>query len=94
MERTPEIKKFIEDHQELFWYTPAPKSEMVTDELLVETILNYGQLNDIRELFNIAGKKNVAAIFFDGIRKSARKRNNYNELTINYFTLFFNRYAC
>jgi len=93
MERTPEIKKFIEDHQELFWYSPPPKSETVTDELLVETILNYGQLNDIRKLFNIVGQKNVAAIFFDEIKKSERRRNNYNELTANYFTLFFNRYA-
>ena len=36
MERTPEVKKFIEDHQELFWYSPAPKSETVSDELLVD----------------------------------------------------------
>jgi len=93
MERTPEIKKFIEDHQELFWYSPAPKGETVTDELLVETILNYGQLSDIQELFNIVGKKNVATIFFDNIGKSERRKNNYNELTANYFTLYFNSYA-
>ncbi len=93
MERTPELKKFIDQRQELFWYTPAPKSEKVTDELLVETILNYGQLEDIRELFRVAGKKNIADIFFNTINKSERRKNNYSELTINYFTLYFNRYA-
>jgi len=93
MERTPEVEKFIEDHQELFWYSPAPKSKTVTDELLVETMLNYGQLSDIQELFNLVGKKNVAKIFYDNIKKSDRRRNNYSQLTANYFTLFFNRYA-
>ncbi len=93
MERSPELKKYIEEHQALFWYTPAPKGKNVSDELLVETILNYGQLSDIKELFKIVGKKNIADIFFNSISKSERRKNNYNELTVNYFTLLFNRYA-
>ena len=91
--RSPEIKKFIEDHGYLFWYTPAPKGEMVTDELLVETILNYGNLDEVKDLFAVMGIKNVATIFFDSINKSERRKGNYFELIVNYFTLFFNRYA-
>ena len=79
--QTLEVRKFIDDNQYLFWYTPAPKSETVTDELLVKTVLNYGTMN------------NVAKIFFDSINKSERRKSNYFELTVNYFTLFFNRYA-
>jgi len=91
--RYPEVKKFIDDHQHLFWYTPAPKSETVTDELLVETILNYGTMNNVKDLFTAMGINNVAKIFFNSIDKSERRKGNYFELTVNYFTLFFNRYA-
>ena len=77
----------------MFWYSPAPKSETVSDELLVETVLNYGNMDDLRTLFAIMGINSVAKIFFDSIEKSERRKGNYHELTLNYFTLLFNRYA-
>ena len=91
--RTVEVKNFIDDHQYLFWYSPAPKSETVSDELLVEMILNYGSMDELRGLFAVMGIKAVANIFFDSINKSERRRGNYHELTLNYFTMLFNRYA-
>jgi hypothetical protein len=91
--RTQEIKDYIDQRQELFWYTPQPKSEKVSDDLLVETILNYGTMDDVRELFRVMGIKTVARIFFSSIVKSERRKNNYFELTVNYFTLLFKRYA-
>ena len=91
--RSPEVKKFIDDHQHLFWYSPAPKSDTVSDELLVEMVLNYGSMNDVRSLFAVMSIQGVAKIFFDSIGQSERRRGNYHELTLNYFTLLFNRYA-
>ena len=91
--RSLEIKKYIEDRHYLFWYSPVPKNESVSDELLVETVLNYGNLEDVRALFKVMNIKNVSNIFFDSINKSERHKGNYHELTINYFTLFFNKYA-
>jgi len=93
MERSIEIKKFINDHQELFWYSPGNKSETVSDESLVETILNYGDMSTINMFFRIFGLRNASKIFFESINKSKRRQNNYSEPTINYFTLLFNRYA-
>ena len=91
--RTVEVKKFIEDRQFLFWYSSSPKSETVSNDLLVEMVLNYGSMDDLRGLFNVMGIKNVARVFFDSINKSDRRKGNYHELTLNYFTLLFNRYA-
>jgi len=91
--RNIEVRQYIEDHKHLFWYSPAPKSETVSDELLVEIILNYGTMDDIRTLFSVMKINNVSKIFFDSINKSERRKNNYHKLTINYFTLLFNRYA-
>jgi hypothetical protein len=90
MERSPELKKYINDHQELFWYSPAPKSETVSDELLVETILNYGSMEDIQSLFSIAGIK-WAATVFRGM--TGRKKLNIFPELYNYFSLYFDRYA-
>jgi hypothetical protein len=91
--RTQAIKDFIREYDYLFWYTPEDKTEMVTDELLVETILNYGDLDAVRKLFAVFGLNNCATVFFNAITKSERSANNYLEIPRNYFKLYFNRYA-
>jgi len=91
--RSLEIKKYIDDRQYLFWYSPSPKNETVSDDLLVEIVLNYGNMDDVKELFKVMSIRNVANIFFNSINKSERRKGNYHELTINYFTLLFNKYA-
>lgn len=90
---SPEIKQFIREHNSLFWYVPDDKKENISNEFLVETILNYGDINSIIRLFNLFGIKEVAKIFFDSISLSKRRKGNYHELTINYFTLVFRKYA-
>jgi len=91
--RTLKVKTYIEDRQYLFWYSPFTKSDTVSDELLVEIVLNYGSMEDIKELFMVKPIKEVADIFFNSINKSERRKANYHDIIINYFTLFFNRYA-
>ena len=51
-------EQFIEKHNPLFWYTPADKKSDISDSLLVETILNYGTMDDVRELFSVMGIEN------------------------------------
>ncbi|MBR3302808.1 MAG: hypothetical protein IKI67_01300 [Bacteroidales bacterium] len=80
----------INKHKVLFWYTPEDKKEAISDALLVETLLNYGTLNDIRELIETLGLENVARIFFSA---SGRQKGNYTPQIRHYFTLVFNRYA-
>lgn len=89
---SPEIKQFIREHGNLFWYTPEDKKEEISEEFLVENILNYGDLKSIIELSQIMGRKKVARIFFDSVNRSDRRKGNYHELTLNYFTLVFKRY--
>lgn len=91
--RSEALKNFIRKHAVLFWYSPEDKAETVSDELLVETILNYGDMEAVRELFQVMGIKKAASIFFNTVNKSERNKNNYHELVLNYFTLLFNRYA-
>jgi hypothetical protein len=90
---SPEIKAFIRKNSSLFWYIPEDKKEEIDHEVLVEFILNYGTLEDVKELFRIMGINKVAEVFFDSINKSERRKGNYHDLVLNYFTLLFKRYA-
>lgn len=40
----PEIKQFIRENSSLFWHIPDDKKEEISKEVLVETILNYGDM--------------------------------------------------
>jgi hypothetical protein len=90
---SPELKAFIQDQRNLFWYIPTDQKENISEEFLVETILNYGDLKAVKKLIQLIGIKETAHIFFDSIQQSDRRKGNYHELTINFFTLFFKQYA-
>ena len=87
---SPEIKSFIRDKSNLFWYTPESKKEDISPEFLVETILNYGNLDDIRKLIKIIGLIEMSRIFFSA---EGRQKMNYYPEIYNYFSLFFKRNA-
>ena len=88
-----EVKEFIRQHSNLLWYMPEDKKEEISKELLVETILNYGDKESVIQLFHLLGIKKVAELFFNSINLSARRKGNYQEITINYFTHVFRKYA-
>jgi hypothetical protein len=87
---TPEVKAFIRQHSNLFWYTPEDKKEDIGPELLVETILNYGTMDDVKDLLKILGIKEISRIFFSA---EGRKKLNYYPEVYNFFSLYFKRYA-
>ncbi len=86
----PEIKAFIIENKDLFWYTPDNKKEDISLDLLVETILNYGSLDNIRKLIKILGIKEVSNIFFN---TGGRKKLNYYPEVYNFFSIYFTRNA-
>ncbi|MCD4731303.1 MAG: hypothetical protein K8R74_11920 [Bacteroidales bacterium] len=87
------IKKYIHQHSSLFWYIPEDKKEDISNELLVETILNYGDMNAIRQLLSLMGIDEVAKHFYNLINTSERRKGNIHEITIHFFSEFFNRYV-
>ena len=87
---SPEIKAFIRENSALFWYTPEDKKEEISPEFLVETILNYGSMEDVKKLIKILGIKEMAKVFFNA---TGRKKLNYYPEIYNYFKLFFRKYA-
>jgi hypothetical protein len=87
---SPEIKAFIRENSHLFWYTPDDKKEDIDSELLVESILNYGDIEAVKRLFRLLGVKNVAKIFFQA---EGRKKLNYYPEIYDFFFKVFKKYA-
>jgi len=82
---------YIHSRRPLFWSVAADKLNSVSDELLVETILNYGSMEDVRELFKLLSLERTAAVFFK--TTEGRVRHNYFPEVANYFQIYFNRHV-
>lgn len=81
--------KFIKDNEHLFWYIKKDSLNNISDELLVESVLNYGDWKSVQKLFEILSIENVAKIFFKQIE---RRRTNYKRPTLNFFRIYFNEH--
>jgi len=85
-----ELKQYISKHKNLFWYTPESKKLNVGNDLLVENILNYGTIDDVKELIKIMGINSVSDIFYSA---KGRMKGNYYVEIYHFFDLVFLRYA-
>jgi hypothetical protein len=85
-----ELEQYISKHKNLFWYTPKDKILNISSDLLVENILNYGTLTDIKDLITIMGIKQVSDIFYSA---KGRMKGNYYPEIYHFFDLVFVRYV-
>lgn len=82
---------FLEKNKDLFWHFDKTKLEALSIDVIVEYILNYGDENSVKELFEVYGLGETASIFFKNTNEG--RRINYLPEVKNYFTLYFNRHA-
>ena len=85
------IGDFVRKKKHLFWSTK--NYDGLSNEAIVEAILNYGDMDDVRELIALLGMQEVARIFRDKSKKSKIGRQNYHSEVRNYFNLYFKKYA-
>jgi len=90
---SPEIQEFIKEQSHLFWYIPEKEKANISHDVLVEFILNYGDMDAVKKLIKLLGLKKTAEIFFHTINLSERRKGNYHELTLNFFSILFSKYA-
>ena len=72
----------------LIWYTK--NYDGLSEEAVVEAVLNYGDFDDVQKIIQILGIKKVAAIFS---KQAARPRCNYDQKIKHYFSLYFAKHA-
>ena len=80
---------YIAKRSALFW--SVGDLSKLTDVLLVETILNYGSWEDVKELIQVLGLSRTAILFRSSTE--GRIRDNYFPEVKNFFTLFFKRHV-
>jgi len=90
MKHKPEIIDFINKHRALFWYTPDGKKEEISEELLLETIFNYGTLKDSLTLIKLLGYGKALRILQNA---KGRKKLNYYPEIYHFFSLYIKRHA-
>lgn len=83
------INEFIKKRPYLVWYTK--NFDHLSEESIVEAVLNYGNWDDVQKMIFILGIKKVAAIFKKCTGKG--RRINYRPEIKNYFQLYFKKYA-
>ena len=79
------LQKFATKNPLLFWSTKD--YENLSDEAIVETVLEYGEFDDIRKVISILGQEKTAEIFYNKIKSG---RHNFDPKVVNYFKLYFN----
>lgn len=83
-----EINNFAKKRPYLFWH--ISDFDSLSEEAIVEAVLNYGNWQDTEELARILGIQRLASIFR---KKASAKRCNFRPEIKNYFELYFNKYA-
>jgi len=72
----------------LVWDIKNPDG--LSENSMVERIINYGNWDDVMQTISILGIAKVSGIFNASITNT---RNNYRPQTINFFKLYFQKYA-
>jgi len=85
------IQNLIQANSSLFWWVPADKKNNLSLDSVIEAILNYGDNQSVKMLFDTVGIKKVAEIFKKNTTN--RVRINYFPEVVNYFHLYFTKYV-
>ncbi len=85
------IHKFIKNRRSLVWY--VWDFDKLSEESIVEQVLNYGDWNDVQEMIKILGVRRTAELFRKRSTPDKFGRQNYRPEIKHYFNLYFDKYA-
>lgn len=83
-----ELHRLLQKKPYLAWY--VSNKGKLSEESVVEHILNYGNWDDYLKVEKIIGIKRLALLFN---KLKSKKRVNLRSKTINYFENYFQKYA-
>ncbi|MCP4397519.1 MAG: hypothetical protein GY801_09510 [bacterium] len=87
---TPNIQEFIKKNSVLFWWTSEAEKVHISENVLVERILNYGDEQNVKQLLDLIGIGEIANIFYE---QTSGPRCNYFPQVVNFFNLYFQRHV-
>lgn len=78
------LQKFAAGKPLTFWSTKDYES--LSDEAIIEGVLEYGEFDDVKKVISIIGREKTAEIFYNKVKLS---RHNFDPKVENYFNLYF-----
>ncbi len=87
---TSQVYQLVRENRPLFWSVGEEHLKDLNEEAVVETILNYGNLTNVRQLFQTLSTQKVADIFYYQL---SQKRNNYYPQVSHFFNIYFKRHV-
>ena len=84
------LSQLVKENRPLFWSVGDENLEKIDELSVVETILNYGNMESLKKLFFLLGTQRVADIFYNQL---SQKRNNYYPQVRHFFDLYFTRHV-
>ncbi len=81
---------FIEKNRHLFWYIKSDKIPEISNAVLVEFIFNYGTWEDVKELVEVLGYKELRRVYES---LDERQKGNYIPEFLNLFYLISHKNA-
>ena len=81
------LRSFAWTHPEYWWW--VADTSKLSDESIIEWVLNYGNFAEKKQLIEIAGGAKFEKIFVSMIQK---ERCNIRPEVQNYWTLYINKY--
>ncbi len=82
------VQFIIKNKPYLAWY--VKNSEKLSDESVLEHVLNYGDWEDVQKFIKIKGIKETAKLFYRTLKK---KRVNYSPQIRSYFKKYFKKHV-
>ena len=82
------VNNIIVNKPYIAWYVKDPNS--LSEESVLEHVLNYGNWEDVQQFIKIKGKDKTAELFNKTLTK---KRTNYSPEIKSYFSKYFNNYV-
>ena len=82
------VNNIIKNKPYLAWYVKDP--EKLSEESVLEHVLNYGNWEDVQQFIKIKGKNETAQLFNKSL---TAKRTNYSPAIKSYFYRYFNNHV-
>ena len=82
------VNEIIRNRPYLAWYVKDP--EKLSEESVLEHVLNYGNWNDVQLFIKIKGVSGTAALFNKSLKN---KRTNYTPAIQSYFSKYFSNHT-
>ncbi|MEK7633935.1 MAG: hypothetical protein AAB437_03775 [Patescibacteria group bacterium] len=79
------VNSIIKNKPYLAWYVKDP--ENLSEESVLEHVLNYGNWDDVQQFIRIKGKDKTTILFKKTL---TNKRTNYQPAIQSYFSRYFN----